>query len=92
MTKKFEVSFSSESCLSPSFVYISESENHPGKFAVGILYPISSTGKFDSFEGIAKTFDFKQNLVSSEDEDLTWAKKWLSGKSSCIASLTEAGV
>lgn len=92
MTKKFEVSFSSATSLSPSVVYISESESYPGQFSVGILYPICSTGTFQSSAGIARTFDFKQNLVPSETDALTWANNWLSQKSSCTVSLTEVVV
>ncbi|WP_333879016.1 hypothetical protein [Methylobacter sp.] len=89
MTKKFEVSFSSTTALSPSIVYVSPSEGYSGHFAVGILHPINSSGTFQSSAGIAKTFDLKQNLTSSEEEAINWATNWLSQKSGCSASLRE---
>lgn len=77
MTRKFEVQFSSSTNLSPSFVYISPSVAIQEGFAVGVLYVINKTGDFQSSTGIAKTFDFKQNLCKTEDEAILWAKQWL---------------
>jgi len=89
MTKKFEVTFSSTTSLSPSFVYISPSEGYSGHFSVGILHSIATSGTFQSAAGIAKTFDLKQHLASSESEALNWAKNWLSKQSVGIVTLNE---
>jgi len=92
MTRKFEASFSSTTSLSSSIVYISPSEGYPNHFSVGILYPVSSTGTFDSDAGIIKNFDFKQNLTDSEQNALEWATNWLAQKSGCRVSLNEVTV
>jgi len=89
MTKKFEANFQSPTPLSPSFVYISPSETCEGMFAVGILYPASSSGTFQSASGIVKTFDLKQSLAANEEDAKTWATSWLSEKFKCSAALTE---
>ena len=89
MTKKFEVSFSSATSLSPSLVYISPSEGYSGHFSVGILHSIATSGTFQSTAGIAKTFDLKQHLASNESEALNWAKNWLSEQSGVNATLNE---
>jgi len=89
MTKKFEVTFSAATSLSPSIVYISPSEGYQGHFSVGILHQIGTSGTFQSAAGIAKTFDLKQNLTSSEEDALNWATDWLTQKSGCGASLSE---
>jgi hypothetical protein len=89
MTKKFEASFPSATSLSPSFVYISPSDDYSNKFCVGILYPISSIGNFDSAAGIIKNFDFKQNLTASEKDALDWATRWLNqnfGRTDCTVN------
>jgi hypothetical protein len=89
MAKKFHVSFSSKSALSPSIVYISPSESHLGYFSAGILYQISSSGDFQSTAGLVKNFDFTQTLAKSEQEALQWAENWLSKKANCKASIHE---
>lgn len=89
MTRKFEVTFSSQTHLSPSTVYVSPSEGYQGKFSVGILHPTKRSGVFQSASGIAKTYDLKQNLLDSEDEATSWATNWLSNESGTNASLTE---
>lgn len=92
MTRKFEVSFSSATFLSPSIVYISPSQSHPNHFSVGILHQVSSTGTFDSATGIIKNFDFKQNLTGTEQDALDWATTWLSQKSGFTVALNEVTV
>lgn len=92
MTRKFEVSFSSSTTLSPSIVYISPSEGYPKHFSVGILHQVSSTGTFNSVDGIIRNFDFAQNLTENEQEALDWANNWLTKKSNCDVSLKEVTV
>ena len=92
MTKKFEVTFSAPTSLSPSFVYISPSEIYQGYYSVGILHPVSSSGTFQSAAGIAKTFDLKQHLTPNVKDALSWATDWLSKKSGVNASLSEVTV
>lgn len=89
MTKKFKVSFSSMTTLSPSIVYISPNEDH---FLVGILHQVSSVGTFDSVAGIIKNFDFKQNVTTSEQEALNWATDWLAQKAGCTISLNKVAI
>lgn len=89
MTRKFDVTFSAPTKLSPSYVYVSPSDAYPGKFAVGVLHPISSAGSFQSSAGITRTFDLRQNLVNSEADAITWASQWLHQQSGCSASLNE---
>ena len=89
MTKKFEVSFSSMTTLSPSIIYISPNEN---RFLVGILHQVSSVGTLDSAAGITKNFDLKQNLTTTEQEALNWATDWLVQKAGCTISLKEVAI
>ena len=92
MAKKFEVSFFPSTTLSPSVVYVSSSDGYPNHFLVGILYQASSTGTFNSADGIVRNFDFNQNLFGSEQEAINWAKTWLAEKSGCTVSLKEATI
>jgi hypothetical protein len=89
MTKKFEAHFTSQKSISPSFVYVSPSDAYNGMFAVGILYISSSSGSWDSSTGIVKNFDFKQNLLKSEEEAILWAKNWLANTFNCSVTLNE---
>lgn len=89
MTRKFDVTFSAPTKLSPSYVYVSPANDYPDKFSVGVLHPISTVGSFRSPAGITRTFDLRQNLVSSEADALAWASQWLDQQSGCSASLNE---
>lgn len=92
MTKKFEAHFNSQKPISPSFVYVSPSDTYNEMFAVGILYISSSSGGRDSSTDIVKNFDFKQNLLKSEEEAVLWAKKWLADKFNCCVTLVESTI
>lgn len=89
MAQKYDVTFSSPTKLSPSYVYVSPSEAYPGRFSAGILYPISVFGEFQSPAGLTKVFDLEQHLVGSEEQALQWARQWLSERSATNASLVK---
>jgi hypothetical protein len=89
MARKYVVSFSAPTSLSPCVVYVSQSSAYPDKFSVAVLHPVGSVGSFDSPEGICRSFDLHQGLLDIEQEALDWAIKWLELKSGCSATLKE---
>lgn len=86
--KKFDVSFPAPTSLDPSFVFVSPSEGYPGHFSVGVLYPRSKVGTFNSPAGISRTFDLKQYLCPTEADAIAWATTWLSAQAQLTATLT----
>lgn len=89
MSRKFAVQFSEPTNLSPSVVYVSPSDANPGNFSVAVIHQIRASGSFDSPEGICNSFDLRQGLLSTEQQALEWAIKWLNAKSGCLTSPKE---
>lgn len=87
--KKFTVDFDTPADIHPCYVYVGPSKGCSGYQAVVILYVSSRTGKFDSPEGIAMSFDVENNLFKSEQEAISWAQDWIIKKSRTTITLRE---
>jgi len=89
MVRKYGVTFSSPTQLSQSVVFVSPSATYPGKFSVAVLYPTSTSGSFQSTEGILRSFDLCQELLVSDEKALAWASEWLNEKLGYTSTLYE---
>ncbi len=89
MTKRFEASFSGNSTISFSKVFISPCTDNSSGYMAGILYPKNKTGTFTSNNGVSLSIDLEQKHFNSEQDALEWAINWLTQKACCNITLNQ---
>ncbi|MEL1215029.1 hypothetical protein [Aeromonas caviae] len=89
MTKIFEASFSGNSTISFSRVFISPCTDNSSGYIAGILYPRYKTGSFSSNNDVSLSIDLEQKHFNSEQDAIEWAKNWLTQKAGCNITLNQ---